>query len=406
MSQHLIVGKKGAGKSLTAFDLLAQELVFGRRGVATNLVIDIPKLAKELALEYPKANVDFDRIRFLTRDECYHYWRHRLTLEWDPYDLQAEEVEESATPLMATPKGQPKGWRHMPSRTVHKVEICAPDRDAGMFYVIDEAWEFFGSYDDWREIGREAIFYGRQERKWSDTTQLTSPDVADVCKAFRRLVQDVTYLRNYGKEQMFGFRGPKLFSRVTLQGMATDVSRAPASAWKTFTLPKGLANCYDTNAGVGTGGGRGDLDHKVRGPSWLWLVALGCLAIYACWKAPDWVARGFTAATSSSFDKKVAQHDVKPAGGTVSNAAPVDLNQLVALMAARQAGMQRGGQLTGLGPARGNVEILSFWKTPTDTWSFKLSDGRTLVNPEGSFDGVTLETKTGRYNVRAQVAQY
>jgi len=78
-------------------------------------------------------------------------------------------------------------------------------------------------------------------------------------------------------------------------------------------IDMGIAGCYDTSSGVGVVGRNApEMKKRKTGVSWIWLIALGALAVWGISYGPDW------------FMKHVL-HRIKP--GTQKEVRPVTKEQ-------------------------------------------------------------------------------
>ena len=372
MSTIFVSGKKGGGKSYYTMKLICEELVFGDRPVLTNMSIKWPQFMEYLDTQYPSRKSDwFKRILILDRDECYHFWRYRM-------DTAGRKAKLTVG----------KSARIIEGRSVEDFQIDTPDHstgDRGIFYVIDEAQNFFSSYADWKDIGPEAMWYSEQERKWGDDELMVSPGGLRIVKAWRDQGQEFHYLRNWAKERLSRFRGPGYFQRTIMNKPATGTMTDIQARVDYFRLDKRLADCYDTNAGVGVVGVRGDLGKVAKGVSLMWIIPALALLGFMVWKAPDLLAYGFV--------KGFTQH--KPAavlGAVVStNAQTVAIAPSVPPVVPPHPLSSRGrfGRLGGFSDASSqfpysapsDVVVDAVAQLPGGKVWIHLSDGRTLVNP-------------------------
>lgn len=141
--------------------------------------------------------------------------------------------------------------------------------------ATDEAWQFYPA----REFSKTAPivqFYARQNRKFRDEWFIVSQSVKDVDVALQRICQDFTRCRNHAMEKMFIFRQPSVFHTTVYNDPQCQMKQGEAY----FKLDiKGLAQCYDTSAGVGIAGGMAaDRGEKKKGLHWAWLLAAIVLA--------------------------------------------------------------------------------------------------------------------------------
>lgn len=288
---HFISGKPRGGKSLYAFMLIINELLYGSRIIMTNLPIKRPELNAYLQERYPDKQIDlFDRLIILSDDETKVFWTIR------PNGFKIEPLTEL-------------DWKS------GKRPSFAGRTDTGVFYVIDEIHNFFNARA-WAETGRDVLFYLSQHAKLSDTLICVTQHIGNVDKQFRSVTQDYTYLRNISKEKMGIFRLPGIFVRQTYLQPATDTSKPMESG--TFRLDvSGLAACYDTSQGVGIHGKAGaDKLERRRGVPWWVGVAGGLLLVYLLFQhLPKLIA------WATSPRKPVSVH-AAPSAGVQPNPSP------------------------------------------------------------------------------------
>ena len=393
MSTIFISGKKGGGKSLYAMKLLEEELVYGDRPVVTNIAVRWPELMQYLDDAHPSRKSDWmKRLYILQRDECYHFWRHRV-------DAQGCKV---TLPIVLSE-------RVVEGRKVQGFTIATPDQatgDRGVFYLIDEAQNFFSSYADWKDIGPEAMWYSEQERKWGDDEIMVTPGTVRIVKAWRDQGQEFHYMRNWGKERLGRFRGPSYFQRTIMSRPATGSMLDVSARVDYFRLDPRLAGCYDTNAGVGVVGVRGDLGKTAKGHSLLWMLPVFALIGLCVWKVPDVLAWVLVRGTGTKRAAAMVASSAAPVAAQVATSAsevpPAPLPSLV------RPGFR--------GPPAGFASYSFGEKVVVDavarlasgkTW-IHLSDGRAFVNPENGVlaaDGLYLDkefypVKTGKLERR------
>ena len=253
---HFIIGGFGGGKSYSGLRLIRSELLNGNRGICTNLAIDEKKFSKYLGDTYPKINVSLhQRLRILTDEEIGEFMLHRISRNHLWYDIPAPDKD-------AEKRGVRPDWSLL--------------RDNGIFYVIEEAHEFFNSYQ-WQEIGRAFRAYKNQNRKFSDDIIFITPQITEIDKQLRISGQSYTQLINLGKKKIKGVRLPPIFLAREYSTIP-DRNTSPMNSY-TYGLDLKLADCYDTAKGVrGVQGGLADKERKTKGISW-WLVLGVCTVI-------------------------------------------------------------------------------------------------------------------------------
>ena len=150
----------------------------------------------------------------------------------------------------------------------------------GSVNIIDEAWKFWPARG-WSSTSESVNFHFAQVGKFTDDTWVVTHRVNDVDALLIDRCQDFYVCTNHGKLTFGLFRQPAMFS-VAIYATKPTPSAEPQSR-KVFTLDKhGLAECFDTSAGVGVSGRvMADIGSKTKGlPVWL-IPAVGVLVIVA-----------------------------------------------------------------------------------------------------------------------------
>jgi hypothetical protein len=253
---HFVCGKPGSGKSLYTVRLILDELVLGRRSILTNVALRVGNLAQYVAENYPgrcEGGV-VSRIRILTDAELQQFWRFRTVAGQEP-DIEFVGKE---------------GWKN------GKRPSYAGVVDNGVMYVLDECHTAFGARQ-WQDTSADVLYYISQHRKLGDTVILVTQAVSQVDAQFRNVAQDFTELRHFGKEKLGLFTLPNIFRRATAPYWSAEGISNPTETGVFRLDVSGLANCYDTAAGVGIHGRSADTTQKRRGPNWV----VGVLAFAA-----------------------------------------------------------------------------------------------------------------------------
>jgi hypothetical protein len=147
----------------------------------------------------------------------------------------------------------------------------------GMLVLIDEAWKFWGSRN-WQTTGNGVIFYGKQHRKVADDFYICTQSPKDIDAAIVRIAQEFWLCQNRGLKRIGAFRQNDDFKVSVYESAPSGgAQQVPMHSW-TFKLDlHGLAQCYDTSAGVGLAGRMaGDIGKKKRGLNfkWLWVLMI------------------------------------------------------------------------------------------------------------------------------------
>lgn len=265
---HFVSGNPGGGKSFYAVRQILFELQHTRRLVVTNLALNLVRLGEYLSKqEWWTGGHVLDRVRLLTDDETKEFFRYR---------------GPSALPMVDNVA----------------LGFAVPDFSAiearGVLYVIDELHVHFGARE-WFKTGQAVIWYQTQHRKLGDDVILISQHPDQVDKAFRRLAQDWTYLRNLGQEKTLGFVAKNWLRRTTYLRPKGLGDNQPAQETGLIRLDvSGICQLYDTNAGVGIIG-RVDAksESKARGFPW-WTAPLFAVAgLVAVWFGLNALFEGF-----------------------------------------------------------------------------------------------------------------
>jgi len=255
MAITFISGKPGGGKSLLAVKLIAEELQRTQRTVVTNVSLKLDALNEYLAAgKGPPVDV-LRRVRIIDRDELSTFWCHRGR-------AQGEALEP---------------WTDLPAPDCSKTGRGETDFRANpgpVFYVLDEIHTAFNARA-WMQTGIGATWYTSQHRKLGDDIVLISQNPEQVDKQLRMLSQDWVYVTNLGRLKMLAlFALPTRIMATTFAGPKGPGQ--PVQSFHTYAIPSpGLADCYDTGAGVGLLGGGLDADRnrKKSGLS-LWLLPI------------------------------------------------------------------------------------------------------------------------------------
>jgi hypothetical protein len=304
---HFVLGKPGGGKGLFSMKLIVDELLNGSRCVLTNLPVMVePWVTSDgramMGLRHylerrSETKRDWstlkDRLIILKDEQCTEFYRYRsggVVCEVK-HDDKKRAIEFDATRALEA---------------------------GGVVYVIDECWKFF-SARQWQMTGEALQFYAAQHRKLGDDVIFVTQTSKQVDVLLRSLAQDFTVIRNHGKEKIGIFRQPSVFRALTYQEPPAPNVRATEE--KVFTLDrKGLAQCYDTSAGVGiVGRGAADVGDRRKGISILWLVA-GIVAFGVLLGCSPWLAgKGVKRVLRSTGVK------LKPVTNAVTNQGSVSI---------------------------------------------------------------------------------
>lgn len=296
---HFVCGKLGSGKGLVSMQVLLDELRNGDRDVVTNLPIKLAPwvngsgqaqvgLVGYLRREYGE---DFDcERRILVVDDVKEggdMWLYRRDPDRGWFKVQCDYDS----------KGQPVSFN------AEQMKGCKP-----LLCITDEAWQFYPARS-WQNIPRVLEFYARQQRKLRDEWYIVSQHHKDVDCLLHRVIQDFTVCRNHGMERLGIFRQPAVFRTQTYNQPPQPSSRVMHE--RMFRLDvKGLAQCYDTSAGVGIAGGfAADRNREKKGLHPAFLIALVVLLVVIVGAVPF----GLGKAARSFITRAVTGRDLRPA---------------------------------------------------------------------------------------------
>jgi len=245
MAIRFVTGKPGAGKGLLCMKLICEELATGSRPVLTNLAVELlpwvsgsgkPQLGLLAYMRYKHGKTFDAESRVFRLDEAqaaaFYLWRVKdgvltaaaITAERDVARGRKKAVMEFDTALIA--------------------------ESGPHFYVIDEAWQFWGSRN-WQETGEGLQFYQAQHRKAGDDLIICTQHTKQIDTAIQRLAQDFWVVRNRSLLRIGPFRQPDNFKVAVFESAPTGAVQTPMHT-QTFPLDiKGIAQTYDTAAGVG-----------------------------------------------------------------------------------------------------------------------------------------------------------
>jgi hypothetical protein len=329
MSITFITGKPGAGKGLVAVQEIVNELIYGKRPVITNLALRLhpwvtsdfkPRIGLRayLARKFDGKTFDVDRRVFVVPDddmESFFLMRRAPLHNGEPAKI-----------LKAQPQIAIKGTE---SRIVG-FDTEVGRESGGHLYVADEAWHFWGSRS-WQKTGEGLLFYNAQHRKFGDDVLVVTQNTKQIDPAVHRVAQDFWVVKNHGKLSYGPFRRPGGFTVSVYENPPTG-SQQTAMTTRFFTLDvEGIAQCYDTSAGVGLAGrGVADVNSRKRGlPFWLLpclLLGLG-LALWYGLRGVAWGVGHELGGATAQIRKASVSHaqalGLVPPPSPVSNVVPV-----------------------------------------------------------------------------------
>lgn len=305
-----VTGKPGGGKGLLSVQLIVDELRFGKRPIITNLPLRLfpwvnGKMQAMIGLQaylFREYGTDFDcekRVFILDDDEAgqFYLWRVVKT------ENGGVKLQKAQANVKVVEKDGIREERVMDFETTIHV-------DSGpVFYVIDEAWKFYGSRN-WQKTGEGMLFYSAQHRHFGDDVLIVTQHTKQIDPAILRVAQDFWTVTNHGNLTFGFFRQPAVFHVRIFDSPPTGASMTPMSR-KIFRLDRsGIAQCYDTSAGVGIAGRAvADLGSRKRGlPVWM-MVAFAIVAIFCLFKGFSYIPKMLMYPFHKQNEKLT--HDVK-----------------------------------------------------------------------------------------------
>jgi hypothetical protein len=263
-----ITGKPGGGKGLLSMQQLIDELRNGTRPIITSLAVKVepwvsagwqPMIGlRQYLLKKHSKEFDVTKRMFILPDE-----EAAEFFLWRVVDGKLVKAE-----------GEYKGTKDSGARLMG-FDTKLASQSGGVLYCIDEAWKHWGSRN-WQRTGDGMLFYGAQHRKFGDDVLICTQHTKQIDPAIQRVAQDFWVVKNHGKMSFGMFRQPAVFSVSIYDQAPTGASIEPMSR-KLFTLDRaGLAQTYDTSAGVGLSGRMmADVGSRTKGlPAWTMILAV------------------------------------------------------------------------------------------------------------------------------------
>jgi hypothetical protein len=273
-----ITGKPGGGKGLLSMQQIIDELVQGTRHIICNTPVrllpwifgDGRAMIGLKAYLLQKYGKDFDcekRVHILDDDDISSFYLWRVV---------------DGVLVKANADIQTKGDGE---QRIMGFDTSLASKSGGVLYVIDEAWKFYGSRN-WQKTGEGMLFYSAQHRHFGDDVLIVTQHTKQIDPAIQRVAQDFWVVTNHSKLTMGWFRQPDVFSVAIYDQAPTGAALQPMTR-KLFRLDrKGIAQTYDTSAGVGlTGRFQADVGSRKKGlPFWsliLIFIAFMVLTFFA-----------------------------------------------------------------------------------------------------------------------------
>lgn len=258
MAIKILFGPGGSGKSFFQMHIIIKQLRETRRNILTNLAINVGEFNAYLEKHYPNESLNLvSRLRILTPEETFEFWKYRGNLRWTGDEYNCEE-------------------------------------DKGVFgvcYVIDEAGVSGFSATGWAvkqsvgTRGERCLWYLDQQRKFGDdvfaSTNGRTPE--QIAKPFRDKAHGFIKLKNSYLAVYGPFRGRGRFEWSEFLEEPRKASESIAKG--IFTLGE-LAECYRTQDGVGVIGNAADKGARAKGVSILWVIPAAFVLAACCFLLP------------------------------------------------------------------------------------------------------------------------
>lgn len=287
MPIHFITGKPGAGKGLQCANWIERELTDGDRPIVTNFAVEPhpwvtgrgkPQLGLLAYLRSKYGGRTFNaenRIFRISDAQAEKFYLFRAMPQEDksglPKQYKLEEAQADVVRIKSTDEERVMGF-----------DTSLMDKSGPCLYIIDEAWKFWGARN-WQKTGEGLLFYNAQHRKAGDDVLICTQHTKQIDSAVQRVAQDFWVCRNRSLLRLGAFRQPDDFTVHVYEMPPNGTSQEPMMRKKFKLDAAGLAQTYDTTAGVGLGGRMaGDVGKKKTGLPWKALIALCCLVPIIC----------------------------------------------------------------------------------------------------------------------------
>lgn len=270
-----VTGKPGAGKGLLFARLLVEELQATKRPILTNFAVELhpwvngknkPQLGL-LAFLKREFGQTFDaekRIFRVTDDQIQEFFLWRAVPNGSPTTFQ---LERAKCRVVETKEGVVK---------IMDFDTGLLGSSGSHFVMVDEGWKFWGSRN-WQRTGEGLLFYNAQHRKTGDDVLIGCQHTKQIDAAVQRVAQDFMVCRNRSLLRMGLWRQQGNFKCEVYEDAPTGGANQKPMRSFTYRLDvDGIAQVYDTTAGVGLSGRMsGDMGRKRKGlPFWsLWVFA-------------------------------------------------------------------------------------------------------------------------------------
>jgi len=269
---HFITGKPGGGKGLVSMRLILAELQESSRPILTNLAVELNPwvtadgrpmlgLLAYLRKKFGKTFGAEKRVFRLNDDQAAEFFLWRAV--------------ENGSGVLTLDRAKANLVGREDSQKIMDFDVGLLEKGPH-FYVIDEAWKFWGSRN-WQKTGEGVLFYNSQHRKAGDDVLIVTQHTKQIDPAVQRVAQDFWVCKNRSLLRIGLFRQPDDFVIQIFDQPPTGGAMQKPMSKEKFRLDKaGLAQTYDTTAGVGLSGRMlGDASKKKKGVPFSWLWGLG-----------------------------------------------------------------------------------------------------------------------------------
>lgn len=309
---HLIIGKKGAGKSMLATKMMTRILGETKRQIITNLPLNIPQLREYMAEHWPSSTID-NRITIITEAKLLkRFWLsygqdwwipdvtkeayalgerldYRMAYRW----LPTTESTRHRMPITDMTKAELYSYAgHGPlARDRIEIEMCPVPELPACQFIIDELQNIFPARG-FMQTSQGCLYWLSQQRHLgADFIGLTqNADLID--KEFRDLADDYLFITNWGRKQKSLFRLPKMMTWSKYDQKPGPGIKPMVSGFFSLDI-SGIGQCYDTSAGVGIEGNLdADTKEKTPGIHWAWFVLVFAALLYGLTYIPG-LMKGF-----------------------------------------------------------------------------------------------------------------
>lgn len=369
---RFVTGLPGGGKGIYLIRTILDDLITSDDLICTNLPIKLGELnaylQKHHAEEWGDQDIH-DRIRFLSRDEMFFFYRIRsggLVLKEDTDGkIKRGELDKKEHKL-----GRFEFLKEM--EEIFGVLKDAPaEQKKGVRYRLDEIHDYFDARE-WGETGRPLSWYCTKHRHLHDDVIFASQNPEQVEVRLKKLANFRIDCRNFYVERLGMFRRKGKFVAKHYYKCPENIASAVCHWEESYQLNLELANCYET-AGAIQGGSKGaEAKHKMKGTLPWWAMPVGLLGGVAGVLALAW------------WGPEMAVPFLSKMGTSLSKAAPgntAEVAQKAKASAAAATGSTANGAPKDEKPAEDALWVAGYMLT-MDGPVVTLSDGRVLTKAD------------------------